>query len=141
MDYTFDNTISYEDYKALRVSAGWQSVSERQFELGLKNLRYFAAAKHNGKAVGMIKGLGDNGYYWIITDLIILPEYQSQGLGKKLVGDFLEYVDNSVVKGENVSVFLFSVKGKELFYEKFGFKTRPFGDIYGAGMSIHYEKE
>ncbi|MCL1869245.1 MAG: GNAT family N-acetyltransferase [Promicromonosporaceae bacterium] len=140
MNYTINNTISYKDYCALREAVNWRKVSERQFESGLKHSHYIAVLKENDTAIGLIKAVGDMGYYWVLADLIVHPDYQGQGLGRKLVEGFLQFADDSLEKGENVFISLLSAKGKESFYEKFGFKTRPYGDMYGAGMSIHYEK-
>jgi len=141
MNYTVDDTIDYGDYRELRAAVGFREVSERQYELGLKNSRYISVIKDNGKAVGIIKGLGDGGYYWFLTELIVHPDYQGQGLGRRLVEGFLKCVDESAQKGESLHITLASSKGKEAFYEKFGFKRRPFAEgIQGAGMSMNYEK-
>ncbi|MCL2018713.1 MAG: GNAT family N-acetyltransferase [Oscillospiraceae bacterium] len=142
MKYKFDNTITFEDYTALREAVGWRKISKRQFELGLKNAHYIAVVKNdNNRGIGIIKGLGDGGYYWLLSDLIVHPDYQGLGFGRKLVEGFLKHVDVSAEKGENLHITLASSKGKEPFYEKFGFKTRPFAEgIQGAGMSMNYEK-
>lgn len=141
MDYTVDNTLAYDDYRDLRAAVGFREVSERQYKLGLKNSRYISVIKDGGKAVGIIKGLGDGGYYWFLTELIVHPDYQGRGLGRRLVEGFLKCVDESAQKGESLHITLASSRGKEAFYEKFGFKTRPFSEgIQGAGMSMNYEK-
>ena len=140
MNLTYENNISYEDYKALRAAVGWRQVSERQYEIGLKSTHYLSVVKDNDRAVGMIKGLGDGGYYWFLSDLVVHPDYQGHGIGKKLVEDFLKYVDNEMRSCENYVIHLASSKGKEAFYEKFGFSTRPFGNMYGSGMSMFKEK-
>jgi len=136
-NYTIDNTIDYADYRAIRAAVGFREVSERQFELALKNSRYIAVAKDGGKSVGLIKAAGDDGFYWVIADLAILPEYQGQGLGRRLLDGFLDYAKSQARIGENVFISLLAASGKESFYEKFGFKTRPY-DSYGAGMSLHF---
>lgn len=140
MNITFENNISYEDYKTLRELVGWRKVSERQFEIGMQNAKYLSVIKFDGTAIGMLKGLGDGGYYWFLSDLIVHPDYQGRGLGKKLVEDYLSYVEEQMQSCENYVIHLASSKGKENFYEKFGFSTRPFGNMYGAGMSIFKEK-
>ena len=139
MKLTYENDISYEDYKLLRAAVGWREVSERQYKAALKYTPYLAVIKDNGSAIGMLKGLGDNGYYWLLSDLIIHPDFQGLGLGRKLVEDFLIYVENQMQIGEKYVIHLASSKGKEAFYEKFGFKSRPF-DTFGAGMSLFKEK-
>jgi len=141
MKYQLDNKISYEDYNALRTAVKWKEISKRQYEAGLKNTHYTAVIKDKGTAVGLAKALGDMGYYFLLVDVIVHPDYQGQGLGRVLIENFLKFVDDSAVSGENVFISLLSAKGKEAFYEKFGFKTRPYGERYGAGMSIHYTKE
>ncbi|MDR2531630.1 MAG: GNAT family N-acetyltransferase [Oscillospiraceae bacterium] len=142
MNCEFDNKITYTDYRNLRAAVGWRAVSERQFEAGLKNTHYILVIKVDNKAVGLIKALGDMGYYWLMVDVIVHPDYQGQGLGRELVGKFLQFVDYSTMSGENIHIALLSAKGKESFYEKFGFKTRPYGDdLIGAGMSLFYTKE
>jgi len=127
-NYTIDNTISYGEYRAIWAVVGFREVSERQFELAFKN---------GGKPVGLIKAVGDDGFYWVIADLAILPEYQGQGLGRRLLEGFLYYAKSQSQIGENVFISLIAASGKESFYEKFGFKTRPY-DSYGTGMSLHF---
>ncbi|MCL2696474.1 MAG: GNAT family N-acetyltransferase [Oscillospiraceae bacterium] len=140
MKYTYDNKISYADYKALRDSVGWREVSERQFDIGVKNTQYTVVAKENGKTIAMGKAIGDGGYYWNISDLVVLPEHQGKGLGREINERLLKLINDSAESGEYVVIHLASAKGKEPFYEKFGFKPRPF-DNYGAGMSLVYIKE
>ena len=140
MNLTYEKNITYEDYKQLRAAVNFREVSERQYKIGIKNTNYISVIKKDGKAIGMIKGLGDGGYYWFLSDLIVHPDYQGQGLGKKLIEDFLLYVENQTEPGEKYAIHLASSKGKEKFYEKFGFKIRPF-ESYGAGMSRFYEKD
>ncbi|MCL2107743.1 MAG: GNAT family N-acetyltransferase [Oscillospiraceae bacterium] len=141
MNLTYEKTITYEDYKALRDAVKWKNVSERQFEAGLKNALYISIIKDNDRAVGLIKGLGDGGYYWLLAELIVHPDYQGHGFGKALVEGFLKHVDGLAVAGESLHITTASAKGKESFYEKFGFKIRPFPEgIQGAGMTLLYEK-
>ena len=43
-------------------------------------------------------------------------------------------------KGQGISVNLMAAKGRETFYEKFGFKVRP-NENRGAGMDQWINKE
>ena len=140
MNLTYENKISYEDYKELRASVNWREVSERQYKLGMNNSHYISVIKDKGKAVGLLRGLGDGGYYWLLSDVIIHPDYQGLGLGRKLMEDFLIHVDKQMRSGEVCNITLASSKGREAFYEKFGFFTRPH-ENFGAGMSMFKEKK
>lgn len=74
------------------------------------------------------------GYVVIITDVIILPEYQGSGIGKCLMQDMMNYIHTNLKEGQSVLINLMAAKDKELFYERFGFEQRPTGTL-GAGMT------
>lgn len=50
-----------------------------------------------------------------------MPEYQGQGIGRAIVERLLEHIKCEAIPGTVVQVGLTAVKGKEPFYEKFGF--------------------
>ena len=65
--------------------------------------------------------------------MVVRPEYQGQGIGRKLVESCIAKLKNDMKPGYKVKITLNSAKGKEPFYEKFGFKVRP-NDDAGPGM-------
>lgn len=65
--------------------------------------------------VGMGRALSDGVYQSVIYDLCMLPEYQSRGLGSRMMQAIMELANT-----ENVT--LWSVPGKEPFYEQLGFR-------------------
>ena len=72
--------------------------------------------------------------------MIVVPEYQGRGIGRKLVEACLQKLKNDLKPGYKVKITLNSAKGKEPFYEKFGFKVRPNEDS-GPGMDQWIIKE
>ena len=56
-------------------------------------------------------------------------------IGSKLVTECIRFIDSQLKDGWRIKIVLVSAKGKENFYEKFGFKYRP-DDTYGAGMDL-----
>ena len=68
-----------------------------------------------------------------LSDVIVVPEYQGQGIGRHLVEAVIQRIKDDMKPGYKVKLNLNSAKGKEPFYEKFGFKIRPNEDC-GAGM-------
>jgi len=75
--------------------------------------------------------VGDGGIFSLIVDIIVIPEYQGQGIGKTIVQNIMDWINANCAVGS--TVWLFAAQGREGFYEKFGFKKRPM-DGYGAGM-------
>ena len=65
--------------------------------------------------------------------MIVEPEYQGQGIGRRLVEACIRKLKEGMKPGYKVKLTLNSAKGKEPFYEKFGFRVRPNEDA-GPGM-------
>jgi len=68
------------------------------------------------------------------VDVLVLPEYQRKGIGKTMMSKIMEYVRSKLSEGYFIQVDLMVAKGKEKFYEKFGFVKRP-DDNFGCGMT------
>ena len=66
---------------------------------------------------------------------MVKPKYQKQGIGKKLVSECIAYIDSQLKDGWRIKIIIVSAKGKEQFYEKFGFEQRP-NEHDGAGMQV-----
>ena len=68
-----------------------------------------------------------------VTYVAVRPEYQGKGVGRLLMTAIEEYIMSHIPNGWAVSLELISSKGREPFYERFGFEQRPC-DWDGAGM-------
>jgi len=64
-----------------------------------------------------------------------LTEYQGRGIGSEIVKTLIEYVKKNSLPQTEILLCLMSAKGKEGFYEKSGFKSRP-NEFEGAGMGM-----
>ena len=134
MNITYTNTISADDCNKLRNSAGWPKMHLKQIETGLRNSIFIVAARDNDISVGMARIVSDGGYVYFIVDVLVLPEYQRKGIGNHMMEKIMEYIQNKLDDGYCIQIDLLVAKGKENFYEKFGFIRRP-DDIYGCGMT------
>lgn len=134
-DITYNNKITVEEYYVMRESAGWFLPENSQAEQSLNNSMYIITARDNNKIVGMARLVGDGAYFTLLVDVIVLPEYQGRKIGSTMVENILTYVKNKRKKGQYISVQLCSAKGKEGFYEKFGFEKRP-NEQTGCGMGL-----
>ncbi len=126
--------ISVEEYNDLRGSVDFCLIRENRAKIALTNALYKVIAYDGERPVGMTRVVGDGGYVYFICDVIVRPSYQSKGLGRCLIETTLSWLETQVGSGETIMVNLMSAMGKEKFYEKLGFSTRPFGN-HGAGMS------
>lgn len=131
MEYK-ENALYYEDYCKLRESVEWLPYSKEQTQKALDNSIYTVIAVDNNHTIGMGRLIGD-GVYYLIADIVVHPNYQKQGVGNKIVNMIIEYVENATPIGGRSSIQLITVKGKEAFYEKMGFKIIPH-EFCGSGM-------
>lgn len=134
-----ENEIKLDTYLELRDSVNWKILNSDQARLALDNAMYVVCAYDGDKAVGMGRIVGDGAVVMYVQDLIVRPEYQKMGIGKRLIENLIEYVKSINPKGNEIMLCLMSAKGRESFYEKHGFISRP-NDNLGPGM-IQYIKE
>lgn len=131
MEYK-ENILSFEAYRSLRQSVGWNNFSEIQTKKALENSLYTVCAAENHQVIGMGRLIGD-GLYYTIVDIVVQPQYQNKGVGSSILDKLLEYVDKETPVGGRSSIQLIAEKGKEAFYIKKGFKVIPH-EFCGSGM-------
>ena len=127
-----------EEYNRLRQAVGWRLHHEDVLEKALPNTLYCVCAFVDQKLVGMARVIGDGGMAYYIQDVIVIPDYQRQGIGAQLMNKVMAYL--AAHAHQNTVIGLMSAPGKEAFYEKYGFTSRP-TDRLGAGMTIHWKVE
>jgi GNAT superfamily N-acetyltransferase len=129
---------SAEDYRRLRQAVGWRLHDLDVIEQYLPRSLFGVCAVHNGRTIGMARVIGDGGLTFYVQDVVIEPEYQRKGVGSRLMDRVMDYIRAHA--NQNSVVGLMSAAGKEAFYEKYGFTTRP-TDKLGSGMTIFWSKE
>ena len=126
-----ENNLTYEEFIKIIETVGWKKTTKRQMEIALKNsltVKYVI----DGNTVGMARAVTDYGYMSLIADVIVMPEYQGQGIGKLMVTNLLNRIKDSLEPGEESLVELLAAPGKTAFYEKFGFKVKK--EVAESGM-------
>ncbi len=126
---------SLAQYNQLRQAVGWGIYEEPVIEQSLPNSLYCLCAYCNEQVIGMARVIGDGGMVYYIQDVIVLPEYQRQGIGTQLMDRIMGYIEAHA--SHNSIVGLMAAVGKESFYEKYGFTKRP-NDHLGCGMTIFW---
>ncbi len=71
-------------------------------------------AFHGETLVGMARALSDGEYVAALFDLVVLPEYQGKGVGTAILEAVHEQLPGK-------AILLYSVPGKEPFYQEFGY--------------------
>ena len=73
----------------------------------------------------MVRLIGDGGMSFYIKDFVVIPLYQSKGVGTLLMERLEKYIRESISPEWAVSLELISTKEAVPFYKKKGFEERP----------------
>lgn len=83
---------AYETYREsdilpLYESVGWRTYTARpaMVEAAYKGSRKVLAAWEGERLVGIIRAVGDGHSILYIQDIIVLPEFQRRGIGRRLI--------------------------------------------------------
>ncbi|MBE5952820.1 MAG: GNAT family N-acetyltransferase [Lachnospiraceae bacterium] len=129
-----ENAISIDEYLYLREQVGWAQLSDRQAQLALENCLYnIKAVDDNGYILGMGRIVGDGAVICYIQDLVVIPEAQGKGVGSLIIDALIDYAKAIKEEGTTMMLCLMCAKGREPFYEKHKFISRP-TDSLGPGM-------
>lgn len=128
-----DNELTAKDFIRLKVATGFMDRPIEQVQKALDNDLFDVTAVYNGEVIGMGRLVGDGYMYWYLQEIIVSPEFQGLGIGKKIVNRLLDYIRENTEPGTIVSVGLTAAAGKDTFYEKFGFAK-------SLGMQMYIER-
>lgn len=121
---------SNEEFNELFESVGWGSRDEEKINSHRTKSDFAVCVFLQNKIVGMARVVGD-GAYFMVYDVVTRKEYQGKGVGRILMNEIIKWY--KTIENDDTYLYLGASLGKEKFYEKFGFKSRPYGNI-GAGM-------
>lgn len=129
------NALTADNYLAFQQSMGWPVDPRAQIEKSIANQLHAIAAYDGDRMVGMGRLIGDAAMYWYLNDVFILTAYQRKGIGTEIVRRLIRYATEASIPGTSVSMCLMCAQGKEPFYERLGFRSRPYAQE-GAGMEL-----
>lgn len=116
-----ENTIPVTTYKTLRTSTGLSAKTTAAAEIGLANsLHSVMITNEENEVIGMGRIIGDGGCFCQIVDICVLPEYQGQGIGKLIMENLMNYINNKLP--ESCYISLIADGDADKLYAKYGFK-------------------
>lgn len=118
------NKLDADLFLELYTSVGWEPPCKEQVARALENTLATFAAYDNEKPIGMVRVIGDCGMSFYLKDFVVIPAYQSNGIGKMLIESVEKYIRTEVGDWA-VSLELISTIEAQKFYEKMGFEPRP----------------
>ena len=118
-----ERSPTVEEYQMLRREVGWPEVDAALVPRSLAASLFSVCLLHDRAVVGCGRVVGDGGIYLYVQDVIVLPPYQRQGHGRRIMDALMSYVARQA--GRNSFVGLNAAKGVAPFYYRYGFTERP----------------
>ena len=124
------------EFNMLTESVGWGTRENNIIEEALRNTLYSLCVYDGNNLIGYGRIIGDKTIFLYIQDIMVIPKYQGKQIGTCIMYKLLEQVDRYKKVNPDIRTYLGASKGKEGFYEKFGFISRP-NDKLGADMILY----
>jgi len=120
VEIRFVDSWPEDDLVKLYKAGGWWKDTYDKSKLKdlIKGSFAFAVVIDKNQTIGMGRIISDGMNDAYIQDLIVLPEYRKQGIGKKLVDKLVEYCRSKGVKW----IALIAEPDQDGFYSSIGFK-------------------
>lgn len=131
-----EKTPIASEFNMLTESVGWGTRENNIIEEALRNTLYSLCVYNENKLIGYGRIIGDKTIFLYIQDIMVIPEYQGKKIGTGIMNKLLEQIDEYKKVNPDIRTYLGASKGKESFYEKFGFISRPNEEL-GAGMILY----
>ncbi|KAI4097387.1 MAG: hypothetical protein L6R37_006823 [Teloschistes peruensis] len=130
--YSISTSIpSVDTYVALRTKSGLTPFAREASARGLPNSLFCVQMMHDGEAIGMGRITGDNGCFFLVTDICVLPAHRNRGLAKAIMAELMKWLRANAPKTGFVGLNA-DGRANEL-YRQFGFKSTE-EEIDSVGM-------
>ena len=130
-----ENINNVEEFNYLYDAVGWGCYDKKISEKAMANTMYSVSVYEDNRIIGYGRIIGDGICFLYIHDVMVVPKYQNKKIGSQIMNKLIEKVNQVKLDNPYVRVYLGASKGKEKFYEKFGFITREDANL-GSGMIL-----
>ena len=134
--YYTNSLPEVEQYFTLFESSGWNKdykATPEELISTIKESWFSVSAYHKEKLVGFGRMLSDGLLHAVLFDVIVLPDYQRNGIGTEIMKRLLDKCKKHHIR----DIQLFCAENKQSFYEKLNFHSRP-DNAPGMEIKIKY---
>lgn len=131
-----ENINNVKEFNLLYDLVGWGSYDDKISKRALENTFYSVSVYDNNNIVGYGRLIGDTICFMYIQDVMVKPDYQNKKIGTMIMNKLLEKIEELKKENPDLRIYLGASKGKEGFYERFGFIKRIDANL-GYGMILN----
>ncbi|MBI1333888.1 MAG: GNAT family N-acetyltransferase [Armatimonadetes bacterium] len=118
----------------LMIAVNWSHDDrEESLRIEVEEPLFTAVAEYEDRCIGTASVLGHKNGNYLVFNVIVHPDFQSQGVGKRLMSAVDEWLTKNGIPGAMVK--LFTGLDRQPFYQQFGFRGPEHG-LVGMSKSI-----
>ncbi len=125
MNYSIRKEIDFNDFITIRKDLNWNNISPNLVKRAIKGSMINISIFDNKKCVGVGRIVGDWALKGMLTDIMVLKEYQNKGVGKLIVTSLIKELEDMVSDGECFQLEASPTANNRDFYIKCGLKYKP----------------
>jgi len=125
MNYTVKYEIMTDDFVRIRKSLGWNDIPYDLVSKAIAGSMINVSVFDEDKCIGIGRIVGDNALKGMLTDIMVLEEYQGKGVGKLIVTTLIARLTDSVLEGNCFQLEASPTANNREFYIKCGLKYKP----------------
>jgi GNAT superfamily N-acetyltransferase len=114
------NSPSAAKYISLRLKTGMGTKDVSKAEIAIRNSLFVVTLWEEDKLIGFGRIVGDEGITYVVSDIMVDPDYQHQGLGKRIMNEINTYLEQNT--DQYAYVCLIANKPADKLYSQFGFE-------------------
>jgi len=133
MNLTYTNTITADEINFIRKSVGFRQIHTEQLEAGLKGSKVIVAVYDQNRSIGFARLIWDGGCVALIPDLLVIPEYQMQGIEENMINHIFNFLREKLKPGYGIQVDVRAWNNESLL-KSFGFQVST---VKKRGLPMH----
>jgi len=131
IEYVLDKHLSVDDFVNVLNLSGLGERRPVHDKIRLQEMidgaQIIVVAKDNGRIIGVARAITDYAYSCYLSDLAVVKEFQSRGIGKRLINEVHK------AAGERTTLLLVSAPAAIDYYAHIGMDTFP---CFGVKRSV-----
>ena len=125
MSFSIKKEIKASDFIRIRHDLNWNEIPEALIEQAINGSMINISVFDNEKCIGVGRIVGDGALKGMLTDIMVLKEYQNKGVGKLIVTSLIKELNNMVHDGCCFQLEASPTANNREFYIKCGLKYKP----------------
>ena len=110
--------VDWNQLVNLFTLVGWGKREPAEYENASSKSSVIILVKKNGAIIGVGRTIDDGKYYAMLVDVVVHPDYQSGGIGRRIVEELKNMLNGYLF------ITLSAAPGKDGFYKKIGWRKQ-----------------